>query len=385
MAYSEMTLRVGEVVGGYRIEGVVGRGGMGVVFRARQLRLDRLVALKVISPALTDDAAARLRFEREARLAASVVDPHVVSVFDAGEARGVLFIAMELIDGTDLGATLEAHGPLVPWRAVAIVEQVAAALQAAHQRALVHRDVKPENVLLRTRGDSDHAYLTDFGLTKALWESGASSLTGIGLATPDYAAPEVINAGAIDARADVYSLGALLFTALTGQPPYPRDTLQATLAAHLRLDPPSLAAAGASAPAALLQPVIDRAMAKQPADRHHDAHDLAHHARVVSSGGGNRRIPLDATAEAGPWQMRDEPPREPRARGLRATAGRFKPFVPLSVCVVLSLAIAVVLLSRDGGARTATTHMKIGVEKLAIARETGDIARCAGRSLDHKL
>ena len=211
----------GDAVGWYRVEELLGSGGMGLVYRARHVHLDRVVALKVISPGLASDPDARRRFTQEARSAASVLHPHVVPVFDAGEASGVLYLAMELIDGVDLGKLLRTDGPMPPRRAVAIVAQLASALDSAHEHGLVHRDVKPENVMLSSREGRDHAYLTDFGLAKVLRGGASASTPGhtLRLGTYGYISPEQISGDPVDGRADVYALGALLFTILTGRSP----------------------------------------------------------------------------------------------------------------------------------------------------------------------
>ena len=357
---------VGDVVGGYRIEGVIGVGAMGTVFRARQLRLDRVVALKVIAAGLADDEGARRRFAREARLAVRVVHPHVVSVLDAGEDRGTLFMAMELVDGVDLATLLATEGPLVAWRAVAIVEQLAAALDHAHDLGLVHRDVKPANVLLVTRGDSDHAYLTDFGLAKALRPSSVSDsvVDDVASGTPDYMAPEVLDGGAVDGRADVYALGGLLFAALTARAPYERDTIQATLAAHRHHAPPSLDAAGADSDANRLQPVIDRAMAKRPGDRHQSARGLADHARLETGAKPSR--PATSDGRSGMWGS-DDLPRSPTRRR-RPFATRMSPFLPMLVRVTLILGMVGVWLTTDSGGGRTTLRTTIAMEKLASSQ-----------------
>ena len=220
---------------GHRIEAVAGRGGMGVVYRARQSSLDRVVALKVIAPALMQDGAIRRRFLRESRVAASIDHPNVIPIYYTGEEDGVAYIAMRYVPGDDLRTLVRREGRLEPRRAAHIVAQVGAALDAAHAAGLVHRDVKPANVLL---GEGDHAYLTDFGLTKhALSESGATR-PGHWVGTLDFVAPEQIRGERIDARADVYGLGCLLHYALAGRPPFERDNDEAKLWAHLSEPPP---------------------------------------------------------------------------------------------------------------------------------------------------
>jgi serine/threonine protein kinase len=195
----------GSVFAGHRIEAVAGRGGMGVVYRARQLSLDRIVALKVIAPALMADEAIRHRFLRESRVAASIDHPHVLPIYYAGEDAGVAYIAMRHVAGDDLRTLVRRNGPLEPARAARIVEQVAAALDAAHASGLVHRDVKPANVLL---GQGEHAYLTDFGLTKHVLSEGGATKPGHWVGTLDFIAPEQIRGERVDARADVYALAA---------------------------------------------------------------------------------------------------------------------------------------------------------------------------------
>ena len=266
-------VETGTVIGGYRIDAIAGQGGMGVVYRATQLGLDRVVALKLITAELAGDAAFRSRFESEAQLAASIDHPNVVPVYGAGEADGVLFLAMRFVEGTDLRALVAAEGGLDAEHAVRIVWQVAGALDAAHRRGLVHRDVKPPNVLIASEGD-EHVYLTDFGLTKHAAAVSGFTRTGVFVGTPDFAAPEQIRGERADARADVYALGAVLFHAVTGQVPFPRDSELAKMYAHLNDPAPSVAALAPGAPAGL-DVVVATAMAKDPAARYDSAGDLA--------------------------------------------------------------------------------------------------------------
>ncbi len=257
----------GVVFADHRIEGIAGRGGMGVVYRATELGLDRIVALKVITPLLAEEDDFRRRFVAESKAAASIEHPNVIPVYHAGERDGVLFIVMRYIDGPDLRALVRAQGRLEPERAAQIVAQVGGALDAAHRHGLVHRDVKPANVLL---GDEDHAYLTDFGLTKrsATTEGGGLSRAGGWVGTLGYVAPEQIRGERIDARTDVYALGCLLVFALTGRAPYTHDTDEATLWAHLNEPPPS-----EDVPAQFAG-IVARALAKDPSDRYPSAGDL---------------------------------------------------------------------------------------------------------------
>ena len=271
-------LPAGSVFSGYRIEDVAGQGGMGVVYRATQIALRRPVALKLIVPELADDVGFRARFERESYLAAAIDHPNVVPIYEAGEAGGRLFISMRWVEGTDLRSLIAREGRLDTPRSVATIEQIAAALDAAHAAGLVHRDVKPANILLAAGG---HAYLTDFGLTKRTSSAGGLTKTGQFVGTLDYTPPEQIQGLHADARADVYSLGCVLFNALTGRVPYERDSDAAKLYAHLS-DPPPSAAEVAGVPRAF-DPVVARALAKEPGDRYPSAGDLGRAARAAAS------------------------------------------------------------------------------------------------------
>jgi predicted Ser/Thr protein kinase len=257
----------GDVFVDHRIEGLAGRGGMGVVYRATDIELERTVALKVITPALAEEEDFRKRFVAESKAAASIEHPNVIPVYYAGEREGVLYIVMRYIDGPDLRALVRAQGKLDPERAAHIVAQVGAALDAAHAHGLVHRDVKPANVLL---GEEDHAYLTDFGLTKRTATTGDHGVSRAGgwVGTLGYVAPEQIRGGRIDARTDVYALGCVLVYALTGQAPYMGESDEATLWAHLNSPPPSELVAPE------FEGVVARALAKDPSDRYPSAGDL---------------------------------------------------------------------------------------------------------------
>jgi streptogramin lyase/predicted Ser/Thr protein kinase len=279
--------RIGSTIAGYRIERLLGHGGMGRVYLAEDTRLGRKVALKLLDPELADDQRFRDRFTRESRLAASLDHPNVVPIYEAGEADEVLFIAMRYVEGTDLGRLIEAEGPLPPDRAAAIVSQVASALDAAHRRGLVHRDVKPGNVLV---GEDDHAYLTDFGLIKRREADTGLTKSGQFMGSVDYAAPEQIMGQDVDGRADVYSLGCVLYECLTGDPPYPQDSEVAVLYAHLKDPFPSVTAKRPDLPPAL-DAVVAKAMAKRPEDRFATAGELAAAARAeLGSGTGERAV-----------------------------------------------------------------------------------------------
>src|SRR3954468_12754082 len=291
---------LGASVAGYRVESVAGRGGMGVVYLARQIALDRAVALKLIAPELARDEAFRARFARESRIAASLDHPNVIPVYEAGEDGDRLFIAMRFVDGTDLGRMLASEGALAPGVAAELVAQAASALDAAHARGLVHRDVKPANLLVT--GDlpaRPHVYLTDFGLARRDGSSTALTSTGQWMGTPDYAAPEQIDGQELDARADVYALGCVLVAGLAGEPPFGARARMAKAAAHLHEPPPTLRSLRASVPLAF-EPVVARALAKRPGDRYPSAGELG--------------APALEAAQA--------PGATPRTRRLRREAGR---------------------------------------------------------------
>ena len=261
---AQTEIRIGSEFVGYRIDELIGRGGMGVVYRAYDLRLKRTVALKLMAPELALDRRFRERFSREAELAMSLEHPNVVPIHDAGDIDGRLYLAMRHVEGTDLRALLHAEGALDTARALAICSQVANALDAAHASGLVHRDVKPSNVLL----DADeHVYLADFGLTRRLDEQGGPAGEGRSVGTPAYLAPEQIEGGPVDGRTDVYSLGCLLYECLTGEAPFARGSRLAVAWAHLEEEPPSASERRPELPEAI-DAVIRKAMAKEPEGRY---------------------------------------------------------------------------------------------------------------------
>ncbi len=268
----------GTHIAGYEIEDLVGRGGMGEVYRALDPNLERPVALKLLVPALADDDSFRERLLRESRLAAGLDHPNVIPIYEAGEADGRLFIAMRFVVGTDLKALLRREGMLDPNRAIAIAAQVADALDAAHRRGLVHRDVKPSNILIDEQDGGEHAYLADFGLTQWVSESGPAD--GQGLGTIDYVSPEQIRGEALDGRADQYALGCLIFETLTGTLPFDRTSDIAALYAHLE-DPVPVASKRNPSLAAEVDPVLTRAMAKDPAQRFASCRELIDEARTA--------------------------------------------------------------------------------------------------------
>jgi YVTN family beta-propeller protein len=259
----------GVEIGGYRVEELIGRGGMGEVYRAHDGRLDRNVALKILAPRYADDDGFRERLLRESRLAASLDHSNVVPVYDAGEADAGFYLAMRYVEGADLRAVLRREGALAPARALEIVSQVAGALDAAHAKGLVHRDVKPSNVLIDERG---HCYLADFGLTQSASDRGQAT-DGSLLGTVAYVAPEQIRGDEVAGRADVYALGCMLFECLTGEGPFRRPSEVATLYAHLEEDPPSASARHSALPPAI-DAVFARALAKEPDERHSSCAEL---------------------------------------------------------------------------------------------------------------
>jgi sugar lactone lactonase YvrE len=273
-------LAPGAVVAGYRIESVVGRGGMGVVYRACDLELDRVVALKVIAPELLEDAPSRERFLKEARTAASIEHPNVIPVHAAGERDGVAYIAMRFIAGDDVRTLVRRDGPLAPGRAAHVVAQAGIGLDAIHRAGYVHRDVKPANVLVDRDG---HVYVTDFGLAKHVLSRSGATRTGQWVGTLDYVAPEQIRGGRIDARTDVYALGGVLCFTLTGRVPFEREADEAKLWAQLSEPPPVPSRLREGLPRELDE-VVARAMAKVPDSRYPSAGDLGRAARAAATG-----------------------------------------------------------------------------------------------------
>ncbi|WP_214407449.1 serine/threonine-protein kinase, partial [Pseudonocardia lacus] len=267
----------GAVFGPYRLVSLLGRGGMAEVWRAVDTRKDREIALKLLGPWLRGDAGYERRFRRESALVARLNAPNVIPIHDCGEVAGRLFIDMPLVDGTDLGTLLGRDGPLAPERAVRIIEQVAHALAAAHRAGLVHRDVKPSNVLVTADG-SEHVYLIDFGVARDVDGTLLSSSVGAVIGTPTYLAPERFE-GDGDHRGDVYALGCLLHEALTAEPPFSAEGLVGLLHAH-RHAPPPRPSTRPGVPAAL-DAVVARAMAKDPDARFATATDLAVAARAA--------------------------------------------------------------------------------------------------------
>jgi YVTN family beta-propeller protein len=375
-------LSPGAVFAGHRIEGIAGRGGMGVVYRATHLALDHVVALKVIAPALADDERFRRRFADESRIAVSIRHPNVVQIHHAGEEDGLLFVTMDLIEGTDLRGLLRQHGRLDPQHAVRITADVAGALDAAHAKGLVHRDIKPGNVLIERPGeDGEHVYLTDFGLARAVEATTGITATGAFVGTLDYVAPEQIRGQRVDARSDVYALGCVLFEMLTGNPPFAaRDDKVSKMYAHLQEEPPRLRVLRPDLPGELDQ-AIDRALAKEPDERYPSAGDLGRAAAASSLGSptveAERSVAVGAAAPGPPeatttaerelaeadrasaTTLRGQTPATPS--DLPPPSRRFRtPLLALIGAGVAVAVLAVILISGGGGDGSSTTQRADG-------------------------
>jgi serine/threonine protein kinase len=276
---------------GYRIDSRVGRGGMGVVYRATDLSLDRPVALKVLTEELANDPEFRRRFVSESKLAASLDHPNIIPIHAAGEHDGILFIAMRLVPGDDLRTILRAHGRLEPERAIPLIAQIASALDSAHAHGLVHRDVKPANVLVTPE---DHVYLTDFGLSKRVGANTEATRTGMVLGTLDYIAPEQIRGETIGPFTDVYSLGCMITHLLTGQVPFIVPTDEGKMWAHFS-EPPPKPSARVPELGGSFDAVVTRAMSKRPRDRYVTAGEVGT-AMVAAAGRPARRAGPTAAA-----------------------------------------------------------------------------------------
>ncbi len=334
--------------GRYQLIEVLGRGGMGEVWRAHDTEIDRVVALKMLLPQYAQDPEFDARFRREARAAARLDDPHIVPIYDVGEIDGRLYVTMRLIDGVDLQTVLN-NGPLPPERAVHIIGQIASALHSAHQIGLVHRDVKPSNILL---GPNDFAYLIDFGIARA---SGDPALTATSttVGTWAYMAPERFNTGEIHPSSDIYALACVLFQCLTGNVPFPGDTLEQIAGGHMVAPPPRPSADGDTVPTAM-DHVIATGLAKQPTDRFPSTVDLATAAqRAITEPTGR---PYADPAYAQPWQSSAEAPTALAQIGAPPAANRpsRRPVVVIGALAAVALLIAggvfaAVQFSRDDG------------------------------------
>jgi YVTN family beta-propeller protein len=342
--------RLGTRLAGYQIQALLGRGGMGLVYLAEQLGLRRPVALKLLLDPATASQGFRERFLRESELAAAIDHPNVLPVYDAGETDGVLWIAMGYVDGIDLAALLDRDGPLAPEQALAIAGQVAGALDAAHARGLVHRDVKPANILLAMEGGAvTHAYLADFGLTKRIGGARGLTVSGQVLGTIDYIAPEQVEGGPVDGRADQYSLGCVLFECLTGTVPFRGDSELAVLWAQVNDPPPRIRDHRPDLPAAL-DDAIGRALAKAPGDRYPSCAAMVAAAQAALTG----VTPAGLRHRIG--RALGRRPGHRRRPGLRGLTRRSSLLLTVTAGLLSAvLLVAAVLLARDGAAPAVPT------------------------------
>jgi serine/threonine protein kinase len=327
-------LAAGTTVAGYRIETLVGRGGMGAVYRAEEGGLGRKVALKVIVPELAQDERFRERFLRESRIAASLDHPHVIPIYQAGEDGGLLYLAMRYVEGIDLAKLVAEEGALEPRRALELLSQIAEALDAAHEKGLVHRDVKPSNVLIAKAAGKEHCYLADFGLTKRTGSLSGVTAAGDIVGTLEYVAPEQITGDPLDERSDVYSLGCVLYECLTGQPPFPRATDVALLWAHVHEEPERPSTARPGLPREL-DSVLTRALAKEPGRRYRTAGAL------VSVTRSALRLVETTSSE-------------------QKTSGRLFAGIAALALVVVAAVLAFVLTSDSGGLSSVSAN-SVGV------------------------
>jgi serine/threonine protein kinase len=365
----------GDEFAGYRVERRLGRGGMGILYLAVEPGLERRVALKLIAPEAADDEVFARRFAEESRIAASIEHPNVVPIYAAGEEAGVPYIAMRFVAGADLARRLTREGRLSPQVAVDLIAQIGNGLDAIHAAGLIHRDVKPANVLLSGDDGGDHAYITDFGVARNVSTESGLTQTGRFVGTLDYVAPEQISGGAIDARVDVYALGCLLFKLLTGEVPFPKDGDAARLFAHLN-DPPPAPSLYVPEVSMALDDVVIRAMSKSPDDRYPSAGDLGRAAqaalrgerpaapeRTVATGAaatrtaeispkvGETRASLQPTE---PTRRLDDEAPPPAAKPSAAGSGRRWALIG-GLAALLVAAVVAVILSGGGGSSPDTT------------------------------
>ena len=350
-------LSAGAEFAGFRIERTIGRGGMGIVYLARELRLERPVALKVIRPELAGEESFRARFRSESRTAAAVEHPAVVTVYGAGERDGLLYVSMRYVAGRDLGRIISADGPLPPDQAAALIGQVGEGLDAVHAAGLVHRDVKPANVIVADDGGG--AFLTDFGLAKAMASTSGLTATGEVIGSVDYMAPEQIEGRRVDARTDVYALGCVLFHAVTGSVPFAERESSAKMWAHLNEPPPAIRPA-----ASALGPVIRRAMAKEPTDRYPSAGDLGRAAVAATRGeavtepehsvGAGDAAPLPDTVRLSETPLETTAPLPRRRRPGRRRLVAILAVLAVLVALGVAALIAVPRLSDSGKTKSPT-------------------------------
>jgi predicted ATPase/class 3 adenylate cyclase len=362
---------VGSRIAGYHLEGEVGAGGMAVVFRARDERLDRPVALKLLAPWLAADEDFRHRFLRESRAAAAVDDPHIIPVYEAGEAAGVLFIAMRYVSGGSVRDLLRQEGLVSTARVAAVISPIASALDAAHAAGLVHRDVKPANMLVDARpGRPDHVYLADFGLAKGRSASGQPTRSGVNLGTVAYMAPEQIEGREVDGRTDQYALACAAFELLAGVVPFDRDQDMAVIYAHLSAPPPSLVALRPDIPAAA-DNVLARALAKAPADRYPSCREFADALREAF--GLNVYDHDPGAIPAGAPATRAAPPAADASRPAQGAGNREAGELPTGTLTMLFSDIegSTVLLSRLGERYGEALSTQRAVLRAAISQWRG--------------
>ncbi len=378
----------GDEFAGYRIERRLGRGGMGILFLAIEPGLERRVALKLIAPEAAADEVFARRFAEESRIAASIEHPNVVPIYAAGEEDGIPYIAMRYVAGSDLGRRIAREGRLEPAPAVALIAQVGNGLDAIHAAGLVHRDVKPANVLLSGEEGAEHAYITDFGVARNVATQSGLTQTGRFVGTLDYVAPEQISGGPLDARVDVYALGCLLYKLLTGQVPFPREGEAARLYAHLNDPPPAPSLYVPAVPMAL-DDVVIRAMSKQPGDRYPSAGDLGRAAEAALGGAPvaipERTVATGAAATVESEVVREQPT-EPTRRDDGDIEGSMDPQKSRSAsprrrlfalaggaaALVAVVALIVVLASGGGGGDgTGTAATTPKEETTPVKEESG--------------
>jgi serine/threonine-protein kinase len=370
-------LVIGSEIAGYRIGGVLGRGGMGVVYCATDERLGRSAAVKVIAPERAADDTFRRRFLEESRAAAAIDHPNVLPVYAAGEEDGTLFLVTRLVEGPDLARLLEEEGALDPDRALAICGQIGAALDAAHAKGLTHRDVKPGNVLVTQEQatGTELCYLTDFGLAQRVDRQTRLTSSGQLVGTLDYIAPEQIQGGAVDGRADLYALGALFYECVTGEPPFLRDSQPALLYAHLNDPPPRISEHPGGAPPAL-DPVIAKSLAKSPEDRYPGAAAFIAAARGALSHDrpGADRSAAKTVVSPSPAAAQGTVA-EGGSGGRRSRRRRLLVAGALLVAVAAATVIALVALLGGGGGsehQDTTAALRLTTEEIAVARTLAD-------------
>ncbi|MEU6583684.1 protein kinase [Nocardia sp. NPDC046763] len=363
--------------GRYRLLELLGAGGMGQVFRAYDTGTNRVVALKVLPPGLAHDPVYRARFRREAQAAARLNEPHVIPIHDYGEIDGRLFLDMRLVEGVDLGSRLATEGALSPKLAVSCTTQIAAALDAAHRAGLVHRDVKPSNIL--TTAD-DFAYLIDFGIARGGDDTGLTS-AGAAVGTFAYMAPERLEHAGCDARADVYSLACVLYECLTGSKPFPGGSVERQIAAHLAAPPPRPSVAHGRIPVAFDE-VIASGMAKDPRERYPSAGVLATAAQAALHGTDLPTVPaIPMAAERAAAQFDSQSTRQvTEPSGPAAQPVEFRPPAPdparrsLSALVwAASIAVAALV-----AVTLVTTQLRHGGNDTATAPSAGTSSATSG-------